>query len=512
MGTKGLTLVATLLLSAAMLSPAEEAATPPPEPPTLKLSVKECIALALSNNLDVKVSVQQTRTAEADLQASWGPFDPTPYLKGTYTETQEPVGDFLSGIPGIGLREAQIFNSAGGVRQRFLYTGMQYDIGVELDRTMTNSTFALVNPSWEVRPIAKVTQPLLKGFGSAANLAGIRLARANKGIALEKFRSDLTEVVFQVENAYYDLINAIKQLEVRKKSLKLSETLLEVNRQKVKVGTLPPIEELQAETDVASQQEGIIAAEKAIEDAEDVVKRLIRPTWRDPSEWAAHVVPTDELTVVTIAPNTEESVRIALARRPDYVTIARQVTAQEITIDARENDLLPQLNLEGLYRQTGLGNDTHAAFVELEKDQPETWSVTLSFEYPLGNHTARGELKKAEVERRRLVLTMESLEQKIVAEVREAVRAITATAKRIEAAKKSTELSTKQLEAEQKRYELGVSTSFQVLKFQDDLAQAEQRERQAYVDHEKSVIRLQKSKGVLLEENQILLDPDAADR
>ncbi len=487
--------------------------TPPagPEPATLRLSVKECIALAVANNLDVKVSVQQTRTADADVQAAWGPFDPTPYLKGTYTNSQVPVGNALSGVSGIGLSASHLFQSAAGVRHRFLWTGMQYDLGMELDRTRTNSSFALLNPEWEVRPIARVSQPLLRGFGAAANLAGIRLARATQGIALDRFRTDLTEVVFQVENAYYDLVNAIKQREVRQKSLKLAETLLEVNRQKVRVGTLPPIEELQAEAQVASQQEGIIGAQKAIEDAEDVLKRLIRPTWRDASEWDARVVPTDELMLGGPAPNTDESIRKALDRRPDYTALSKQVGAQEITIDQKENDLLPLVNVEGLYRQTGIGNDTNAAFDELTRDQPEVWSVTLSLEYPLGNNTARGELKKAEVERRRLALTMKSLEQVIVAEVREGVRGISTTAKRIQAAKKSTELATKQLEAEQKRYELGVSTSFQVLQFQEDLVNAEQRETQAFVDHRKALLRLQKATGTLLEDNDILVDPGTFD-
>ncbi len=498
--------------------PNDEAEQPPadappaePEPPTLRLSVKECIALAVANNLDAKVSVQQTRTADADLQAAWGPFDPTPYLRGTYTDSQVPVGNALSGISGVGLSESHQFQSAAGVRQRILWTGLQYDVGMELDRTRSNNSFALINPAWEVRPIARVSQPLLRGFGTVANLAAIRLARASQGIALDKFRTDLTEIVFQVENAYYDLVNAIKQREVRQKSLKLAETLLEVNRQKVRVGTLPPIEELQAEAQVASQQEGIITAQKAIEDAEDVLKRLIRPTWRDATEWDARVVPTDELVVGGPAPNTEEAIREALDRRPDYTALSKQVGAQEITIDQKENDLLPLVNVEGLYRQTGLGNDTNAAFDELRQDQPEVWSVTLSLEYPLGNHTARGELKKAEVERRRLALTMKSLEQVIVAEVREGVRGISTTAKRIQAAKKSTELATKQLEAEQKRYELGVSTSFQVLQFQEDLVNAEQRETQAFVDHRKALLRLQKATGKLLEDNGVVVDPGSFD-
>lgn len=496
--------------------PREEGQTPPkegapvaPEPTTLRLSVKECIALAIANNLDVKVSVQQTRSADAAVESGWGPFDPTLYLRGTYTNVEQPVGDALSGVSGVGLRTQHLFQSAAGVRQRFLWTGMQYDVGMELDRSRTNSLFALINPAWEIRTIARVTQPLLRGFGPSANLVAIRLARANKGVALDRFRADLDGIVFQVENAYYDLINAIKQKEVREKSLRLAETLLEVNRQKVRVGTLPPIEELQAEAEVASQQDGIISAQKAIEDAEDVLKRLIRPTWRDAAEWDARIAPTDELTVGPPAPSTEEAIRIALKRRPDYATLVRQVGAQEITIDEKKNALLPLVNVEGLYHQTGLGNDTNASFEGLMRDQPETWSVTLSFEYPLGNHTARGELRKAEIERRRLILSMKSLEQQIVAEVREAVRGITTTAKRIEATKKSTELATKQLEAEQKRYELGVSTSFQVLKFQRDLAEAQQRETQAFVDHRKAILRLQKATGGLLEEHGIIVDPES---
>ncbi len=462
---------------------------------TLFLSMRQCIQMAIENNPDILISKFDPELNHYDVGAAYGAFTPTLFGSLTSNEDDRETGSALSGAKAV---ERDTLQWTTGLRGLF-YSGLTYELSVLASREDSNSTFATLDPNWTTAAGWTLRQPLLKNFGARYNRRNILIARRNKDVSLHRFLNTTLRTVFAVQEAYLNLVFALRDKEVKDKSLKLAEKLLEVNRNKVRVGAMAPIEEVQAEAQVAAQLEGIILAEKAIEDAEDVLKRLIRPARGDLSDWNSHIYPTDPPFYEEIQVGFDEQVRTALIHRPDYLEFAELKEIQDIQIMAKENDLKPSVDLQWKYTYNGLEEDVEDSFRRLASGEFQTYEIGLFVEYPLGTRAQRSGLKRAEAERRRIDVQQRSIEQVIVAEVREAVRGIGTSARRIEATRKASELARKQLEADEKRLELGLSTSFQVLQFQEDLAEAERNETKAVIDHMLAILKLYRVNGTLLE-------------
>lgn len=463
---------------------------------TVFVTQTDVIEMALQNNTDLIVSRFDPELGHYDISGGYGIFDPMFYHQSIYNDDARQTGSSLSGA-GVSNRDTTTF--ATGFRG-LLYTGATWDTALTTVREVSNSSFSSINPAWSTTAGFTLRQPLLKNFGIAYNKRNITIARKNRKVSLEHVAASMLNTVFSVEEAYFNLVFALRDMDVKEKSLKLAEKLLEVNHNKVAVGALAPIEELQAETEVAARQEAIILAEKAIEDAEDALKRLIRPEAGTLSDWSEHVYPTDQPIYEPVEVNLDEQVKMALAQRPELREFGPLLEIQDIQIDARKNDLLPSLDLQWKFGYNGLGDTVDTSYHNVGASDYKTYEIGAFLEYPLGNRTARYAVKRAEAEKRRIAVQRRGVEQGIVAEVREAVRAIVTSVRRIEASTKATELARKQLEADEKRLELGLSTSFQVLQFQEDLAQAERNATKAVIDHVVARFRLQKANGTLLDQ------------
>ncbi|HEY8368326.1 MAG TPA: TolC family protein [Thermodesulfobacteriota bacterium] len=484
-------------------SPAQGAEPAPKAAPvepgkTVGVSLREAIALTFANNLDLQVEAITPEIRAAEIGEQQGAFDPTIGAQALYSRDRSPTGSVAAG------NDTRIAAGQVTLSQR-LPLGTAYELSYNTDRLKNNSLFSALNPSYSAEVLLQVTQPLLRNFGVDVNRAGIIIAQRNREAALATFRGTVQNTLFNTVQTYWALVQAQDALEVARESLRLAQQLLQQNRVQVQVGTMAPIEVTQAEAGVASREEGVIVAEANLRDAEDRLKRQIL---LDPANAFDYtIVPTDrpEFTPVEIelAPNLEAALRF----RPELEAARIAVRAQEANLRLARNQVLPELNLVGSLGLNGLDDDWPGANSDVvsEANKQYQWSAGIVFSYPLGNRVARSRLTSAELALRQAQLQVRTLELQIIEEVRAAVRAVNANAQRVQATREATRLAREQLTAEQRRLAVGLSTSFEVLRLQTDLATAQNAEITAITDYRVSLANLDRVAGVLLNRYGIMV-------
>jgi len=489
------------ILCAATLAGGDDKETPVRKR-MLPLSAREAVGLSLNHNLDIEVARYQPWIEDQNIFAAMGAWDHTAYATVSDARSVSPGTSVFNGVSRLH-NDATAFTV--GLRKATPF-GLSYDLNFSNDRSETNDQSFILNPIWSQTLAGTVTMPLLRGMGTEANTATLVIARNTRDQSVDGFEKSLSDSVLQVTLAYWDLVFSIENKKVKDQSLEVAVRLLEDTRRKLDRGLAARIDVTQAEAGVASQQEGILTAEAAVFSAADRLKRLV-----DPSLLREEVllVPVDAPRVQGV--DLDEKIAVdqgleeALARRPEIRQLRTQLLSQDATIAAAQNNLLPRLDVVG----GGGLNGTEGTFAASNRDVRAgdfyNWSLLLSFEYALERSTARGNLNRAELEKRRFLLQVRNLENQILVEVRDAVRSIKTDEKRIEATRRARILSQEQLDGEVSRNEHGLSTTFRVLDVQKDLVQARTNELKALIDYHLDESRLHQVTGVLLEKNGIVL-------
>ena len=468
----------------------------------LPLSAREAVSLSLNHNLDIEVARYQPWIEDQNIFAAMGLWDHVAYASISEARDVSPGVSALSGS--LKPRNDDVAFTMG--LRKLLPFGGSYDLSFSNDRSESNNSFLLLNPIWSQSFGGSLTLPLLKGMGTQANTATLIIARHTRDQSVDGFEKSLSDTVFQVMQAYWDLVFAIENKKVKDQSLEVALRLLEDTRRKLDRGLAARIDVTQAEAGVASQQEGILTAEAAVFSATDKLKRLVDPSLlQDP----VMLVPVDAPRVqgadlddkVAVGQAMEE----ALLRRPEVRQLRTQLLSQDAVLLRAENDLLPKLDLVG----SGFLNGTEGTFSQSNKDVRGgdfyNWSVLLSFEYALEQSATKGALRRAELEKKRFLLQVRNLENQVLVEVRDAVRSIKTDEKRIEATRRARILAQEQLDGEISRNEHGLSTTFRVLDVQKELVQARTNELKALIDYNLAWHTLHKVTGALLDKNGILL-------
>ncbi len=474
-------------------TPAPAAPVPPIQPgKTVGVSLREAIALTFGNNLDLQVEAITPEIRGAEIGEQQGAFDPTAGAQVQAARDRSPSGSTVSG------NDSRSIAGQVTVEQR-LPLGTAYELSYNTDRLKNNSLFASVNPSYTAQVLLQISQPLLRNFGTEINRTGIIVARRNQEIARANFRGTVQNTLFRTVQIYWALVQAQDALEVARESLRLAEQLLAQNRVQVQVGTLAPIEVTQAEAGVASRVEEVIRAEAAVRDAEDQIKRQILLDATNAFEYT--LVPTDRPDFVAVEVQLAPNLEAAGKFRPELQAARLSIAAQDASLRLARNQTLPELNVVGSLGVNGLDNDWPGANDEIvsEATSQYQWSAGLVFSYPLGNRVARSRLTSAELTLRQAQTRLRSLDLQVAEEVRSAVRAVNTNAQRVQATREASRLAREQLTAEQRRLAVGLSTSFEVLRLQTDLATARNREIQAITDYRVSLANLDRVAGLILD-------------
>jgi outer membrane protein TolC len=416
------------------------------------------------------------------------------------------VANFAQNLGNANFSYSQAFPSGTAMRVEFDNT-----------RATTNSRFNILMPQLQSSFRLTLQQRLLSGFGPGPNLRYMRIAKNNREISDVAFRNQVIATVSQIQNIYWDLVNAYEDVRVKERSLQLAQKTLSDNQEQVKLGSLAPIEVSRAESEVATRNQDLILAQTNLQLQELLMKNAITRNLSDATVAAAPIQPTDEMEVPKDEPvrPIQDLLADALAHRPDLAVARISLANWSISRKAIANSLLPSVDLFAWYGASGLAGNQNPlntelppgsvvrtgfrdAFSTLFRNDFPDYAVGVSVSIPLRNRAAQADQIRSELEFRQAQLQIQQLQNGIGIEVRNANFALQQNRARVDAARKARDLAQNSFEIEQKKHALGASTSFTVLQAQRDLAQAESTLVAAMSDYEKSRVQLDRVTGLTL--------------
>ncbi len=500
-----------------------------PESEGVPLTLREALALALDNNLNIAVRRYEPIVSEADILFERGVFEPTLSFAGSQQElTSLSVDPFTQSQPSV----------VNNIRAGSVTFSDPLSSGGRLTATFRGNMFRSGDPRFAISPvfssdlILTYDQSLLRDFGFDVNKTGIRIARRNLSISESQFRQAVIDTINNVEKAYWDLKFALQDLEVKRHSMRLSQETMAQNKIRVEVGTMAPIEVTTAEAEVASRHQEVLLAENALENSRDLLLLRLNQPKTSPL-WVLPVNPVDEPPFdpeMTI--DLEAAIQEAYANRPDLEQTQFLLENDEDIVARARNGLRMDLTARAQYQRSGLTGKNTAQALDTDGDGIpdlfiparsllndsfsdaasqiydeifDSWLVSLNLAIPLGNKQAKARFLNARLrqEQRREFLDAQELDT--VISVRNSARAVHNTVERVQAARVNVRLQRERLSAENKRYENGMTTTFNLFQFQDDLTQAESMVSLALVDYNKALSDLETAKGTLARSRGVIV-------
>ena len=555
----------------------------------LRLSLSDTVALALENNLDLAIARFNLSIADTDiLRAKSGQA-----VRGVATGLVQGtpgggVGGFGSGAPGAGAGGTSggaggAGGGASGLVESTLGTGTNIDsfdpvvnggmniehatfpqssiilagvsslqqhsgvanfgytqgfgsgtllsVGFNNDRITNNSLFSILSPEVDSNFRFSLRQHLLAGFGFGPNLRFIRIARNNREISDVAFRGQVISTVSQIQNIYWDLVNAYEDVKVKERSLELAEKTLSDDREQVRIGAIAPMEVMRAESEESARNQDLLLSQNELQLQALLIKNAITRDLSDPILASAEVVPTDTMSIPEQEPITpiQDLIADAQGHRPELAEARIDLTNREISRKAAANAMKPQVDLVAFYGAYGLAGVQNGAyggtpicgkptcpplqpsgysnaFSDLFKNNSPDYAVGINVNIPLRNRGAQADQVRSQLEYRQAQLHLQQLQNQIGIEVRNAQFALTQNRSRVTAARKARDLAQQTFDVEQKKKTLGASTSNLVLQADRDLAQAESNFVAAMSTYEKSRVELDRATGLTLAHTSIEIE------
>ena len=470
----------------------------------LELTLEDAIQLALQNSLAIERERFGPLIALTDIDRAKVEFDPKVGAEVNVSATQNlPVNQFRgeSGLQVIQPTFDRRSTLSAYLSQRII-TGGNYELRFNTDRgdqspVDTGFVTRIHNPLFENSIQLTFTHPLLKNFGISVNKAPIRQAEIREQIAEQNVVQAILDTVFAVHRGYWDLVFRIQDLAAKRESQQLAEDFLAENTVRVELGTLAPIELVQAETQVKTRQGDVILAEAALRDADDQLKAVLNIP-ESMGSWGVRLQPTDSPSIAPVSMvAVEEQVDIALQQRPDYLSSQLDIQVRESLRDEARNQSLPRLDVIGTGRLNAHDENIGDAFSNIPDGDGYQWAVGLQMEITLGSRAKHVLIDKRNLELRQARIGQRQLVLAIVQQIRQAVRSIQTNIQRVEVTRSATMLARTQLEAEQEKFRLGLSTSFNVLEFQEDLTSALSNETRALSDYNVALAQLDQLTGMM---------------
>src|SRR4051812_17926889 len=466
--------------------------------PTRRLALKECIQIALEHNLDIKIERLGPEIARYQVGVAYAAYEPTFDGRGIHSFNNSPGGvdDQNRPFPGTRTRTDDISAAVTGL----LPTGLSYDLGGSVSDkwgTGPNGPFEGSDGAVALR----VRQPLLRNLWIDAARLEIQVSKRLLKISEQEFRLQGMKIATAVQFAYFDLKLAWENLRVQQLALKSAEELLAGQKDRVAQGTLAPLDEKQAESQVASQQADVLSAERMLSAQQNVLKNLLSDDFK---RWQDVVIdPSDELSAPPQLLGRAESWQIGMVQRPELQQARLELERLGFVLKYRRNQMYPQLDLVGSYGYNGAGSEISRTLEGVGRGDSPFYSYGLVLSVPLGNRFARNNYKVVKAENQRALLRFQQLEQTILIEIEDAVKLAQTDFERVDSTRKARLFADQALDAEQTKFENGKSTSFFVLQFQRDLTSARLREAQALAEYNKALAQLGLREGSVLDRNNL---------
>jgi len=485
----------------------------PPVPPSpvangTPVSMEEAVRMALENNLGLQGERLNPEIQSYAVARANAAYAPSLISSFNTSNSAAPPSDFLSSGQAV-VTNGTNFGQAG-VQQQMRWGG-SYQVTFDGSRGTSDAPRTTYPRSLRSNFSGVVNQPLLRNFKIDANRQNVLLARNQQTVIDLQLQERITQTSRNVRAAYYNLVGAIAGLEVAQGSLQLSRESLRNNQTRVEVGTMAPIDITSAQAEVASNEEAVIIQESAIQSAQDQLRSLVmNPS--QPGFWTTVFKPSDQPVLAPRAIDVDAAVKNALANRTDIQQLKKQMNSTDITLKYTENQKLPGVDLQARYGVTGLGGTQYeydnAAIAGGAPPTPigqsirsfgsvlgdvfgnnfRTWSVAVNVSYPIGTSPAEAAFAQTKIQRRQEETQLTNLEMAVTTSVREAARNVNTDLKRVEATRKAREFAQQRLDAENKRFTVGLSTTFELFQAQRDLARAQQNELRATISYNQSLV------------------------
>lgn len=501
-------LILVALLAAAALGRATAASEGRP------ISMDECVKLALEHNLDLQVTRYVPQLARYGLKSAYSPYDPT--FRGALKHSS-------SSSPGSIDAQGRIYPSTDtqGDEYQLGLTGLtpwglSYSLGSNASDTHGNRIYsqAVTNLLGQLTDLLEpinnsiafaglnLAQPLLKNFWIDSTRYNIMARRKDVQISELTLELQIMNTVSAVQNAYYALITASEAVRVQEQALAEAEQLYRENRKRVEVGVLAPLDEKDAESQVAASRAGLLGAQNDLVISQNTLKALITDKYSELHEMA--LLPTEKLAAVPQVFNAQDSWYKGLTQRPELLQARLDLEKRNIQLRYDQNQLLPQLDLTGSYGYSGSGKEFSPALDSVARGDNPSYSFGAVLSFPLENRAARYNYRSDKASREQALLSLKRLEQQIMVEIDNAIARARSSLQQVEARRQSSEFAKAAYEAEQKKLENGKSTSFQVLTYQRILTTRRYEELAALSSYNRALVDLALTEGSTLERNGIV--------
>ena len=471
------------------------------------LTLDDAIQRALDRNLDIAVERINPQVVDLTIAQQLAFYRPIVAFDINSSSQRNPSRTQLDG--GI-VTQTDSANYDLSLTQPVQWFGGDLAVGFNNNRQESNNFFASFNPSFRSVFFAQYNQPLMRGLSIDTNRQQIQVTQINRDISDIDLRQMITNTVADVRNAYWELLYSVASVNVQQQALDLAEQLVQDNRARVEIGTLAPIDIVQAQSEAAARRQTLAQAQQALRTAELALKSLIVDGTQD-ELWTVELNPVDQPELSQPPIDLEGAVRTALDQRTDLARASRQQEINQLNVRGLRNNTLPALDLVGTYQLQGQGGDFLVRGGELGGDvgaiipggygnaidqivdaRFPTWTVGIQLSYPLGTSSDEAALERARLQVRQTEAQLRQIELVVATEVTNAALQITSIQERIDAASAARDLAEQQLAAEESKFEVGMQTNFFVVQAQRDLATARDVELRAILDYQRALIEFER--------------------
>jgi outer membrane protein len=495
--------------TSAVQAAAAQAATQPAAESVRRLSIDDALKLALEQNLGIRIQridpqIQDVGIAQA--RSFWAPNLQTNFSKNS--QTQQPTSSLAGGATNI--LNSNV-NTALGVNQTLPW-GAQYAATWNSSRFTTTNQFQSFSPQIGSNLNLQYSQPLLRNFEIDQIRQQVANSKKSRELSDIQLQGVITQTLRNVRNAYWDLSYSINNLKAQQESLALSQQSLRDNQKRVEIGTMAPIDIVQAQAEVASNEERVIVAEANIKAAQDNLRALIL----DPGSadfWTVSFEPTDAPAFTAQAIDVDAAIRNALDKRSDLASAKNSLEQSDINIKYYRNQIKPDVNANVTYISTAAGGvllspvdfaaiaagqavnrsivsqrGFGSVLGDVFQSQYPNWTVGVTVGYPIGSNVAQANLARVRLQYDQAQTQLKNMQMQVATQVRNAARNVQTNQQRVASARASRELQEKKLEAEEKKMAAGMGQTFFVFQAQRDLSLARTAEIQAISDYNKSLV------------------------
>lgn len=465
----------------------------------LSLTIEEARAATLANNLDLKVALVDPTIEAQDVSEAEAAFNAAFTLRGLWAQTDTPTSSTLTDA------QAEQQSLTPGVEIPLL-SGGTASIALPMRRTETNNAFSTLNPAYTSDLQLSLSQPLLRGAGRRSTTHALRVAAIGRDIAETGTKATVIAQLTNSERAYWLLYAARQELSLRQEEFEVAREVLGQAQRLFDAGSVAEIEVIRAESGVADRLDAILRAEQAVLLQQRTLKRVMNIEGLGVDS-STVLIPASPPDPVQYEIDPVELAELAVASRMDLLALELQLLVDASQIDFNRNQTLPALSVDASYTINGLGGSLRDSTSIAAQNEFEDWSLGFSGEIPIGNQAADSRLRRAVLSRIQRLADKASREQTIRQDVFDATDRLRADWQRILASRQAVILNTRTLDAERRQFELGSSTTTDVLDAASRLVSARSDEIRAVVDYQIAQLNLAQSTGTVLGAAKVRWEP-----